>query len=62
MKQFEEDDEKRALILRKGVYPYKYMDSFERFNEASLPPKEVFYSKLTDSHISDEDYEHAKKV
>ena len=62
MKQFEEDDERRALILRKGVYPYEYMVTFERFNEASLPPKEVFYSKLTDSHISDEDYEHAKKV
>ena len=62
MKQFEAGDERRALILRKGVYPYEYMDSFEKFNEASLPPKEVFYSKRTDSHISDDDYEHAKKV
>ena len=62
MKQFEEDDERRALILRKGVYPYEYMDSFEKLNESSLPPKEVFYSKLTDSHIPDYDYEHAKKV
>ena len=55
-------NQRRALILRKGVYPYEYMDSFEKFNEASLPPKETFYSKLADSHISDEDYEHAKKV
>ena len=62
MMQFEEDDEKRSLILRKGVYPYEHMDSFEKFNETSLPPKEAFYSKLTDSHISDDDYEHAKKV
>ena len=62
MKQFEEDDERRALVLRKGVYPYEYMDSFERFNETSLPLKEAFYSKQTDLHISDEDYEHAKKV
>ena len=61
-RQFEEDDERRALILRKGVYPYEYMDSFERFNETSLPPKEAFYSKLKDEHISDGDYEHAKKV
>ena len=38
------------------------MNSFERFNETSLPPKEAFYSSLTKSGISDEDYEHAKKV
>ena len=62
VKQFEEDDERRALVLRKGVYPYEYMDSFERLNETSLPPKEAFYSTLTDSHISDDDYEHAKNV
>ena len=43
MRQFEEDDERRALILRKGVYPYEYMDSFKKFNETSLPPKEAFY-------------------
>ena len=38
------------------------MDSFEQFEEKSLPPKEALYSKLTKSHVSDEDYEHAKKV
>ena len=62
MKQFEPDDENRALVLRKGVYPYEYMNAFERFNKTSLPQKEAFYSTLTDSDISDEDYEHAKKV
>ena len=30
---------KFVLLLRKGVYPYEYMDSWERFNETSLPPK-----------------------
>ena len=62
MKKFETDDERRALVLRKGVYPYEFMYSFERFNETSLPPKEAFYSILTDSGISDEDYKHAKNV
>ena len=38
------------------------MDSLERFKENKLPPKEVFYSRLTGEGISDEDYEHAKKV
>ena len=54
--------EKLDLIKRKGVYPYEYMDSIERFKETRLPPKEFFYSSLNDEHISDEDYEHAKKV
>ena len=46
---------------QKGVYPYDYMDSFDKFNE-KLPPKEEFYSVLNDEHISDEDYEHAKNI
>ena len=60
--QFKSDPAKKALLLRKGIYPYEYMDSFEPFNETSLPPKEAFYSNLTKSGISDEGYEHAKKV
>ena len=51
-----------ALFLRKGVYPYEYMDSWERFEETKLPPKEAFYSKLTDASISDSDYAHAQRV
>ena len=54
--------EKLDLIKRKGVYPYEYMDSIERFKETRLPPKESFYSSLNDEYISDEDYDHAKKV
>ena len=38
------------------------MDSWERFNETSLPPKKDFYSELTLEDISDKDYEHAQKV
>ena len=54
--------EKLNLVTRKGVYPYEYMDSLERFKENKLPPKESFYSRLTDEDISDEDYQHAQKV
>ena len=50
------------LLKRKGVYPYDYVDSLDRLAELQLPPKETFYSKLNDEHISDEDYEHAQKV
>ena len=50
------------LLLRKGIYPYDYVDSVERLDESKLPPKESFYSKLNDLDISSEDYEHAKTV
>ena len=53
--------EKLDLMVRKGVYPYDYMDSFEKFNH-KLPSKEDFYSILDDQHISNEDYEHAQNV
>ena len=56
------DLNKFVLLLRKGVYPYEYMDSWERFDETSLPDKEAFYSKLNLEDITDEDYEHAQKV
>ena len=59
-KEYAED--KLSLLTRKGVYPYEYMDSFEKLKETQLPPKEAFYSKLNDEGISDEDYEHAQKV
>ena len=48
--------------MRKGVYPYEFMDTWDRFTEPKLPSKEVFYSKLSDAHISDDDYTHAVKV
>ena len=54
--------DKFELLLRKGVYAYDYMDSFERFNETSLPPREAFYNTLTESDISEEDYEYALKI
>ena len=56
------DLNKFALLLRKGIYPYEYMDSWKRFKEESLPDKESFYSELNNEHITDEDYAHAQKV
>ena len=56
------DDDIFRLFLRKGVYPYEHMDSFERFEETELPPIEAFYSELNLSEISMNDYKHAKKV
>ena len=56
------DINKFILLLRKGVYPYEYMDSWERFDETSLPDKEAFYSNLNMEDITDVDHRHAKRV
>ncbi|XP_068689838.1 uncharacterized protein [Montipora foliosa] len=53
--------DKLGLMSQKGVYPYDFMDSFDKFNE-KLPPKEEFYSILNDEHISDDQYKHAQNV
>ena len=50
------------MLLRKAVYPYEYMVSWERFDETSLPEKNVFYSELYLEDITDKDYGHAQKV
>ena len=56
------DLNKFALLLRKGAYPYEYMDSWKRFNEESLRDKGSFYNELNNEHITDEDYANAQKV
>ena len=56
------DLNKFVLLLRKGVYPYEYADTWERFSEISLASKEDFYSNLNMEDISDIDYRHANNV
>ena len=50
------------LLLRKGVYPYEYMDDWDRFNEKKLPNKSDYYRSLNMEHIPEIDYRHALKV
>ena len=49
-------------LIQKGIYPYEYMDNWDKFEETNLPPKEAFYSKLNVAGVKEEDYEHALKV
>ena len=56
------DINKFKLLLRKGVYPYEYMDSWKRFNEIESPSKDKFYSTLNLEDISANDYAHAINV
>ena len=56
------DLNKFVMLFRKGVYPYEYMDGWDKFNETSIPSKESFYSNLTMKNISETDYKHANNV
>ena len=51
-----------SLLLRKGVYPYDYVECMKKLDETSPPSKEAFYSKLTGEGITDEDYRLAETV
>ena len=55
------DINKFILLLRIGVYPYEYMDSWERFDE-TLPEKEAFYSSLNMEDIMEVYHRHTKRV
>ena len=56
------DLNKFIILLRKGVYPYEYMDEWNKFNEEVLPSKESFYSNLTLENITKTDYAHANNA
>ena len=56
------DKEHFDMLLRKGVYPYDFVSSPEIFNKTCLPPKCEFYNKLSDTEVSEADYQHAQNV
>ena len=49
-------------LLKKGVHPYEYMESWERFYEISLSDKKTVYSSLNMENITNFDYTHANRV
>lgn len=49
-------------LLKKGVYPYDFMNDFNKFNMIDIPKKENFYSKMNDKNISDEEYKRAVNI
>ena len=60
LREFYKEEGVFKLMRRKGVYPYEYMDGWDRFEETKLPAKEAFYSRLNMKGISDRDYERAE--
>ena len=49
------------FFIKKGVFLYEYINSWERFNETALPNKKAFYSKLHLKDVTDKDYIYAQK-
>ena len=56
------DTNKVILLLQKGVYPYKYLDDWEKFKQTSSPEKRDFCSHLNMEDITDGDFTHEKRV
>ena len=53
--------ERSQLVSQKGVYPYEFMDGFDKFNK-QLPKKTAFFSRFNQEKVSDKDYQRACKV
>ena len=56
------DNNKFILLFQKGVYPYEYMDDWEKFDETPILEKEDFCSHLNMDDITDADYVLVKRV
>lgn len=56
------NDDEFELLTMKGIYPYTYMDSWEKLNKSELPTVHEFFDSLNSKAITDEEYEHARTV
>lgn len=50
------------LLERKGILPYEYLDSFEKFNERALPSQATFYNRMLKEDITDDEYKRAHDI
>ncbi|KAB0805429.1 hypothetical protein PPYR_02399 [Photinus pyralis] len=50
------------ILTKKGIMPYDYFDSFDRFDELCLPPQDAFYNKLEDKPCPRRMYRRAQEV
>ena len=62
VQRFIPDAKKQKLMFQKGIFPYSYIDSLEKLQELSLPPRKAFQSDLTGEHVSEKDYSFAQAV
>ena len=48
--------------LQKGHFPYEYMDDLQKLEDRVLPPQSVFFSRLKNEGISNDDYARCQAV
>ena len=56
------NEEQRALLKQKGIFPYDWFDSSEKLEHPSLPERKTFDSVLRNEACSEEDYARAQRV
>ncbi len=54
--------DKIKLFFRKGIFPYDWINSWNKFNRIELPPRKDFYLLLSQQNISKEDYKRIQEV
>lgn len=62
IRKYFRDEIEFNLIRRKGVFPYNYVDCFNKLLETKLPSKQDFFNKLSGESITNEDYDRAKEI
>lgn len=55
-------EDKMKLLIRKGVFPYDYTDSLDKFEKTKIPTIKQLYSKLNDKEIDESECKHAQNV
>ena len=56
------ESQKLGMLVRKGVFPYSWLDHVSKLDATSLPPKASFFNDLSESPCTEADYDHATKV
>ncbi|XP_050293541.1 uncharacterized protein LOC126734075 [Anthonomus grandis grandis] len=62
LKKHFRNEQEYLLAMRKGVFPYDFVNGWDSLSTTYLPSKDHFFNKLKQEPITNEDYAHAKNV
>lgn len=58
----DDDDSKFKLVTRKGIFPYEYLNSWNKLHDTQLPSRQNFFSKIKNCEVSESEYQYARRV